>query len=480
MASIVKERKKQGYRYRIDFTDHTGQRRALRLGVSDRKYAEGVRAHIEKIVEAKITGQPLPKATAEWVASVGEPIRSKLESWDLIEPQVKRRVPTLGELVSEYLELRKPQVKPGTYESLEYAARSLTAVLSPNTPLDQITPVDAHRVYAEFRKALCESTANKRMQTCKAIFRFAAECGYIAANPFAVIRGLGVRGKKDRHQDVPSEEVIKLLKVIPNLEARTIVALARWNGLRIPSEIRDLRWRDIDWEKRRMIIRSPKLARYEDKAERCVAIFPEAFAFLQELRRLRPEASEDDNIFSETFTHRGNLRMYIEYYCRVSGIKLWPKLFINLRASHVNDINRAAFPPYVCHTWNGHSQEVANAHYMLIREEDYQRAASFVRVPELCGNSAIETIAIDNSEAQQKAQLKTAEIGGNRRKDGHGGPLNFREFPSVSASGRELPELRVGLTGQAENRSVHTTGVHQAILHYRRCDHVADNGMPPY
>jgi hypothetical protein len=117
MASIVKERKKQGYRYRIDFTDHTGQRRALRLGVSDRKYAEGVRAHIEKIVEAKITGQPLPKATAEWVASVGEPIRSKLESWDLIEPQAKRRVPTLGELVSEYLELRKPQVKPGTYES---------------------------------------------------------------------------------------------------------------------------------------------------------------------------------------------------------------------------------------------------------------------------------------------------------------------------------------------------------------------------
>jgi integrase len=80
---------------------------------------------------------------------------------------------------------------------------------------------------------------------------------------------------------------------------RTIIALARWNGLRIPSEIRDLRWRDIDWEKRRMIIRSPKLARYEDKAERCVAIFPEAFVFLQELRRLRPEASEDDNIFSE-------------------------------------------------------------------------------------------------------------------------------------------------------------------------------------
>jgi integrase len=441
MASIVKERKKQGYRYRIDFTDHTGQRRALRLGVSDRKYAEGVRAHIEKIVEAKITGQPLPKVTAEWVASVGEPIRSKLESWDLIEPQVKRRVPTLGELVSEYLELRKPQVKPSTYEPLEYAVRSLTAVLSPHTRLDQITPADAHRVYAEFCKSLSESTARARIQKCKMMFRFAVECGYIPTNPLAVIRGLVVRGKRERHQDVPNEEVVRLLKAIPNLELRTIIALARWNGLRIPSEISDLRWRDIDWEKRRMIIRSPKLARYDHKAERCVAIFPEAFAFLQELRRLRPEASEDDNVFSKTFTRRNSLRVYINLYCRAAGIKLWPKLFVNLRASHVNDINRV-FHSYVCHTWNGHSQEIANTHYMLIREEDYQRAASFVRVPELCGNSAIATMAIDNIEAQQKAQRKMAEIGDNERKDGHGGLLNFREFPSVSASGRELPELQ--------------------------------------
>ena len=188
-----------------------------------------------------------------------------------------------------------------------------------------------------------------------------------------------------------------------------------------------------------MVIRSPKLARYEDKAERCVAIFPEAFAFLQELHRLRPEASEDGNIFSGTFTHRSSLRVYTSLYCRAAGIKLWPKLFVNLRASHVNDINRV-FPSYVCHTWNGHSQEIANAHYMLAREEDYQRAASFVRLPELCGNPAIETIAIDNIEAQQKAQRKMAETGNKGRKTRHSGLSNIREFPLASASGQVLPD----------------------------------------
>jgi integrase len=362
-------------------------------------------------VEAKITRQPLPNATAEWVASAGERLRSKLEAWGLIEPQVKRRVPTLGELVSEYLELRKPQVAPNSYRVLERAARWLTSILAPNTLLDQITRADAHRVYAEFRRTLSESTANKQMQIRKTFLRFAVECGYITTNPFAVIRGLVVRGKRERHQCVPDEEVVKSIEAIPDLRLRAIIALARWNGLRIPSEIRDPRWRDIDWARRRMVIRSPKLARYEDKAERCVAIFPEVFTLLHKLCQSRPKVSEDDYVFPRMSTYRGYLRVCIDHYCQPTGIKLWPKLFINLQASHVNDINRA-FPSYVCNTWNGHSQETANAHYMLIREEDYQRAASFVRVPELCDNPAIETMAIDNIEAQQKAQRKTATMSG--------------------------------------------------------------------
>jgi hypothetical protein len=77
---------------------------------------------------------------------------------------------------------------------------------------------------------------------------------------------------------------------------------------------------------------------------------------------------------------------------------------------------------------------------MLAREEDYQRAASFVRLPELCGNPAIETIAIDNIEAQQKAQRKMAETGDKGRKTRHSGLSNIREFPLASASGQVLPD----------------------------------------
>jgi hypothetical protein len=118
--------------------------------------------------------------------------------------------------------------------------------------------------------------------------------------------------------------------------------------------------------------------------------------------------------FSEV-SNLGTLYKYIDYHCQAVGIKLWLKLLMNLRASHVNDINRA-FPSLVCNTWNGYSQEIANAHYMLVRGDDYQRAANFVRVPELCGDTAIEAMAIDNIEAQQDAQMKTAETGGNGRK----------------------------------------------------------------
>jgi site-specific recombinase XerD len=121
------------------------------------------------------------------------------ETWGLIEPQAKRRVPTLGELVSEYLELRRPQVKPGTHENIQQAARLLTHILGADKPLNEIAPADAHRVYAEFRRTLSKSTANKQMQICKAFLRFAVECGCITTNSFAVIRGLVVRGKRERH-----------------------------------------------------------------------------------------------------------------------------------------------------------------------------------------------------------------------------------------------------------------------------------------
>lgn len=40
---------------------------------------------------------------------------------------------------------------------------------------------------------------------------------------------------------------------------RTIVGLARYGGLRCPSEVLSLRWELVDWENDRMVVDSPKI-----------------------------------------------------------------------------------------------------------------------------------------------------------------------------------------------------------------------------
>ena len=51
-----------------------------------------------------------------------------------------------------------------------------------------------------------------------------------------------------------------------------VVALARYGGLRCPSEIALLKWSDIHWDAERMTVTSPKTKRY-GKATRVVPIF---------------------------------------------------------------------------------------------------------------------------------------------------------------------------------------------------------------
>ena len=57
------------------------------------------------------------------------------------------------------------------------------------------------------------------------------------------------------------------------------------------------------------------------------------------------------------------------------GIEPWEKLFVNLRRSCRNDLERSGYPTRVINEWMGHSEKVANAHYVQILPEDLNRAA---------------------------------------------------------------------------------------------------------
>ena len=61
----------------------------------------------------------------------------------------------------------------------------------------------------------------------------------------------------------------------PDAEWRLIVALARFGGIRIPSELVTLKWSDINWEEEKITIHSSKTEHHQGKGTRIIPLFPE-------------------------------------------------------------------------------------------------------------------------------------------------------------------------------------------------------------
>jgi integrase len=368
MATLYKD--PRSGTYVIQFFDHEGIRRTLRTGVTDRQGAEHIRLHVDNLLAAKRAAIPLPTATADWLGRIDAQFRAKLETLGLVEPRAERRVPTLGQLINEFVEHQKPRVKPQTLAMLHNVVRRLLTCLPADRPIDQIAPTDADKVYQECRSQLAQSTANKHVAIVRSIFNFACEREYIAKNPFRHIRGLQVIGDTKRKQYITTDEVRQLLEKIPDPELQLVIVLARWCGLRIPSEIRELRWRDILWKKNRIIVRSPKTEHHAGKGIRTPKLFPIVRRYLKALRRLRPDAGPDDHVFRPAM--RCNPHWLANFQCRKLGIKLWPKFFTNLRASCATDL-RDHYPSQVCLAWLGHTERIATTHYLMVKESYYRR-----------------------------------------------------------------------------------------------------------
>jgi hypothetical protein len=157
----------------------------------------------------------------------------------------------------------------------------------------------------------------------------------------------------------------KVLDPCPSAQWRLIVVLARFGGLRCPSEFYVLTWTNVLWDQSRLVIRSPKTG------ERTIPLFPELRAPLDEC--FHQAAEKTVNIVTRQGIDDANLRTGLSKILRKAGVKAWPKLFHNLRASRQTELT-ATFPEHVICAWMGNSKIVARKHYLQVRDEDFERA----------------------------------------------------------------------------------------------------------
>ena|GEM_PF-5841623 len=158
-------------------------------------------------------------------------------------------------------------------------------------------------------------------------------------------------------------------------QERLVVALARFGGLRCPSEVALLRWSDILWDEKRFVVTSPKTARY-GKGSRTVPIFPRLQPFLDEAFEMAREGDKWVIPMLDGNTSK-NIGTRFKKIIRRAGVEGWPKPFQNLRASLQTELEDAPqLATHVVCSWLENSPRVAQNHYLTVTEEHFQFAVS--------------------------------------------------------------------------------------------------------
>ena len=76
MASISHD--KTNGTYRVMFVSGDGKRSTLYLGKTTKKQAETIKAHVEEIVNATLTGSSMSRETSAWIGQLPDVMRDKL------------------------------------------------------------------------------------------------------------------------------------------------------------------------------------------------------------------------------------------------------------------------------------------------------------------------------------------------------------------------------------------------------------------
>jgi len=129
-------------------------------------------------------------------------------------------------------------------------------------------------------QGLADNTVRKRCGVAKQVLKQAVRHKLFPENPFVDLES-AIRGNRVRFKYVTREEIAAVISACPDADWRLLVALARFAGLRTPSESLSLKWQDIDWEKDRIRITSPKTEHHLGKGERWIPFFPVLKPFLQ-------------------------------------------------------------------------------------------------------------------------------------------------------------------------------------------------------
>jgi len=389
----------EGNCWKIQFQGADGGRRSLRIGRWRRSDATAIQRHVDALVAAAIGGQSLPRATAAWLGDVGPMLYDRMARVGLVEP---REFASLGEFINGYIEGRK-DVKATTRLTFDRARNHLAEHFGETRDLRTITAGDADDWWNWMtgERGLSKNTARKSVSIAKQFFAAARRKGLMDGDPLSHLSGF-VRSNRERLRFIDLGTAASVMAACPDAEWRLLFALGRFGGLRIPSEVREFRWSDVDWERDRFAVHASKTEHHEDGGVRLVPIFAE----LHDLLRDAFERAEDGAEFVlPSLRHHTNPGVPLKRIVLRAGLTPWPKLWHNLRATRATELCED-YPAHVVAAWLGHTPQIASEHYLQVRDEHFARAAG-----KAVQNPVQQSTAGDCSEQKPAAGQSPEPVG---------------------------------------------------------------------
>lgn len=378
MASLSTDRKG---RRRILFADAEGYRQAIYLGRMPKKTAEQLQRRVEEIIAGRIAGTAPSPELAAWVRDIPSPFHRKFVKAGLLEPREADSQITLGGLLDEFL--ARATVKKSTHVNYKQSIDSLRVFFGSDEPLTAITPkrCDEWRQFiardtegttkkrSTKDNRLSPATQSKRVKVAKSVFARAVRWGMLSASPFDGLKA-GSQANPSRAFFVTREVIEAVLDACPDAEWRLVVGLARYAGLRCPSEMVGMTWADIDWGTGVLTVRPTKTEHHGGvHAVRHVPICPRLRQLLEESFARATEGAvrvvprvQDDKI---------NLRTTFQRIIERAGLKPWPRLFQNLRSSCETEWCEQ-YPIASVTRWLGNSPTIALKHYIQARDVHFE------------------------------------------------------------------------------------------------------------
>jgi integrase len=352
MASIIERNGKRTLQWKFN-----NRRWWAGLGATGAKAAAVLANRLQAVLdEIEHTGR-LSGESSMWLSALkGGRLRQRLHDCGVLQAEL-----TVRQLCDAF-ETRKER-KEQTNVNYSHAIRNLVKCYGLDTPASAVQGRE-FRPYLESR-GLSRSTVNKRISIARSVFKT------ISPNPFAEVVA-GRQDNSDRQFYVAADTILAVCRYA-DPELKLVLMLARFAGLRVPSEIKGMRFSDVEWEADKIYIRSPKTEHHKGGEGRYVPLFHQVRGPL--LDAMERSSRADSAVFGE-LSPVGNvvLRRRLTMLLQRLGIKPWPRLFQNLRASWETDCLRLF--PAETPKWAGHSHLVSQRHYLIQTDDSFRAAAA--------------------------------------------------------------------------------------------------------